>query len=176
MARAEKVVKKTSAASVQSPSTGRIGKTTDIESVRMLVQLMVDNELNEINIKDADVRVHLKRGVVSSVSTAAASVAVPAAPAPAAPAAGEPESAGEDVIEIKSPMVGTSYTKPNPKSPPFVKVGDHVDSEKTICIIEAMKVFNEIPAEVSGRIIAVLVQDEEPVEFGKPLFKVDTKG
>ena len=67
-------------------------------------------------------------------------------------------------------------TRISPKSPPFVKVGDHVDPEKTICIIEAMKVFNEIPAEVSGRVVAMLVQDEEPVEFGKPLYKVDTSG
>lgn len=72
--------------------------------------------------------------------------------------------------------MGTFYTKPNPKSPPFVKVGDHVDPDKTICIIEAMKVFNEIPAETSGTIVAILAQDGDAVEFGKPLFKVDTKG
>jgi acetyl-CoA carboxylase biotin carboxyl carrier protein len=73
-------------------------------------------------------------------------------------------------------MVGTFYSKPNPTAEPFVKVGDHVDPERTICIIEAMKVFNEIPAEIRGRIVAVLVGDEESVEFGKPLFKVDTSG
>ena len=83
---------------------------------------------------------------------------------------------GANIVVIKSPMVGTFFAKPNPKSPPFVKVGDHVDPEKTICIIEAMKVFNEIPAEIQGQVVAVLVQDGEAVEFGKPLFKVDTKG
>ena len=71
-------------------------------------------------------------------------------------------------------MVGTYYSRANPNSPPFVKVGDQVTPEKTICIIEAMKVFNEIPAEIRGKIVAVLVNEEEAVEFGKPLFKVDT--
>ena len=71
-------------------------------------------------------------------------------------------------------MVGTFYSKSNPNAGPYVKAGDHVDPETTICIIEAMKVFNEIPAEIRGQIVAVLVEDEEPVEFGKPLFKVDT--
>jgi acetyl-CoA carboxylase biotin carboxyl carrier protein len=78
------------------------------------------------------------------------------------------------IVLIKSPMVGTFYSRPTPEAEPFVRVGDHISSETTVCIIEAMKVFNEIPAEVSGTIAAVLVDDEEPVEFGKPLFKVDT--
>ena len=69
-------------------------------------------------------------------------------------------------------MVGTFYSKPNPNTEPYVKIGDHVSEESTVCIIEAMKVFNEIAAEVAGKIVAVLVDDEEPVEFGKPLFKV----
>jgi acetyl-CoA carboxylase biotin carboxyl carrier protein len=71
-------------------------------------------------------------------------------------------------------MVGTFYGRANPNAEPYVHVGDHVEAETTVCIIEAMKVFNEIPAEVRGKIVAVLVDDEEPVEFGKPLFKVDT--
>jgi acetyl-CoA carboxylase biotin carboxyl carrier protein len=81
-----------------------------------------------------------------------------------------------NVIVIKSPMVGTFYSKPNPKAASYVKVGDHVEPETTICIIEAMKVFNEIPAEMSGKVVAILVGEEEPVEFGKPLFKIDTTG
>jgi acetyl-CoA carboxylase biotin carboxyl carrier protein len=78
------------------------------------------------------------------------------------------------VVVIKSPMVGTFYSAANPDAAPFVKVGDHVGPETTVCIIEAMKVFNEIPSEVSGKIVAVLVQNGEPVEFGQALFKVDT--
>jgi acetyl-CoA carboxylase biotin carboxyl carrier protein len=71
-------------------------------------------------------------------------------------------------------MVGTFYSRPNPNAEPFVKIGDHVEPNSTVCIVEAMKMFNEIPAEVRGRIVAVLVGDEEPVDHGKPLFKVDT--
>ena len=77
---------------------------------------------------------------------------------------------------IKSPMVGTFYARPNPNADAYVNVGDSVDPETTVCIIEAMKVFNEIPAETRGKIVAVLVDDEEPVDFGRPLFKVDTRG
>ncbi len=72
-------------------------------------------------------------------------------------------------------MVGTFYASPDPDSPPYVKVGDVVGPETTVCIVEAMKVFNQIPAEVSGRIVAVLVENGAPVEFGQPLFKVDTR-
>ena len=74
---------------------------------------------------------------------------------------------------VKSPMVGTFYTTPSPDAAAFVKVGDHIGPETTVCIVEAMKVFNEIPAEISGKIVAVLVEHGEPVEFGQPLFKVD---
>jgi acetyl-CoA carboxylase biotin carboxyl carrier protein len=80
-----------------------------------------------------------------------------------------------DLQVIKSPMVGTFYSAANPESPPFVKVGDHVGLETVVCIIEAMKVFNEIPAEVSGQIAAVLVENGAPVEFGQPLFKVQVR-
>jgi acetyl-CoA carboxylase biotin carboxyl carrier protein len=76
---------------------------------------------------------------------------------------------------IKSPMVGTFYAAPDPDSPPYVKVGDHVGPETTVCIVEAMKVFNQIPAEVSGKVLAVLVDNGESVEYGQPLFKVDTR-
>ena len=79
-------------------------------------------------------------------------------------------------VAIKSPMVGTVYLAANPESPPFVKVGDHVGNDSTICIIEAMKVFNEIPAETTGKIVAVLVENGAPVEFGQPLFRIDPKG
>jgi acetyl-CoA carboxylase biotin carboxyl carrier protein len=78
------------------------------------------------------------------------------------------------MVLIKSPMVGTFYAAQNPESPPFVKVGDHVGKDTAVCIIEAMKVFNEIPAGTSGKIVAVLVENGEPVEYAQPLFKVDT--
>ena len=81
----------------------------------------------------------------------------------------------EHLAVIKSPIVGTFYTAPDPESPPYVKVGDHVGPETTVCLVEAMKVFNEIPAELSGKIVAVLVENGEPVEFGQAMFKVDTR-
>ena len=91
--------------------------------------------------------------------------------------AAEPAKADEaHIAVITSPIVGTFYTSANPESPPFVKVGDHVGPETTVCIVEAMKVFNQIQAEVSGKILAVLVENGQPVEFGQPLFKVDTRG
>ena len=76
---------------------------------------------------------------------------------------------------IKSPMVGTFYSAPEPDAAPFVKVGDHVGPETVVCIVEAMKVFNQIPAEVSGRIVSVLAENGAPVEFGQPLFRVDKR-
>ena len=81
----------------------------------------------------------------------------------------------EHIVLIRSPMVGTFYAASDPDSPAYVKVGDPVGPETVVCIVEAMKVFNQIPAEVSGRIVAVLVENGEPVEYGQPMFKVDTR-
>jgi acetyl-CoA carboxylase biotin carboxyl carrier protein len=103
--------------------------------------------------------------VAQPMPVAAAPQPVQAAPQAAAPKAPEGPT-------IKSPMVGTFYASPDPDSPPFVKVGDHVGPETTVCIVEAMKVFNQIPAEASGKIVAVLAENGAPVEFGQPLFKI----
>ena len=97
----------------------------------------------------------------------------PPAPESDAPTVAEAKAGGGAVI--KSPMVGTFYAAPDPESSPYVKVGDHVGPETTVCIVEAMKVFNQIPAEISGRVVAVLVENGSPVEFGQPLFRVDTR-
>ena len=94
---------------------------------------------------------------------------------PAAPAAAAAPAEEQHVAVIKSPMVGTFYAAPDPDSPPFVKVGDHVGPETTVCIVEAMKVFNQIPGRGGRQDQAVLVENGEPVEFGQPLFKVDTR-
>ena len=88
--------------------------------------------------------------------------------------AADSAAADANTVEIKSPMVGTFYRSSNPDAEPFVKVGDKVGPESVVCIVEAMKVFNEILAEVSGEIVAILAENEEAVEFGRPLFKVDT--
>ena len=152
----------------------REGDVFDEDRLCRLVEMMKEHDLSEIDLQEGEQRIRLSRNTASA-GPAPPAYAAPAAQAPAS-AAARGDADGENIVVIKSPMVGTFYSKPNPKSPPFVKVGEHVDPEKTVCIIEAMKVFNEIPAEVQGRVVAVLVQDEEPVEFGKPLFKVDTKG
>lgn len=155
----------------------------DVRRIRRLVELMNEHDLSEIDLRQADTRVRIRRGgevvmspMVERPAAAPASVAATAAePArPAAPAA-QPAAQDEHAVLIKSPMVGTFYTAPDPDSPPYVQVGDHVGPEKVVCIVEAMKVFNQIQAEVSGKIIAVLVENGAPVEFGQPLFKVDTK-
>jgi acetyl-CoA carboxylase biotin carboxyl carrier protein len=94
---------------------------------------------------------------------------------PAPPSAAPSDAAESHIVVVKSPMVGTFYARANPKAEPYVKIGDIVAPETTVCIIEAMKVFNEIPAEVAGKIVAVLVDEEEPVDHGRPLFKIDTR-
>jgi acetyl-CoA carboxylase biotin carboxyl carrier protein len=153
----------------------------DVRKIRRLVELMKEHDLCEIDLQQGDVRIQLRRasGVVPTVVGVAqpAPVALPLPPGP--PAAESvppsPEANAKGIVLIKSPMVGTFYAASDPNSPPFVKVGDHIGPETTICIVEAMKVFNQIPAETSGRIIAVLAENGAPVEFGQPLFKVDTR-
>ena len=151
----------------------------DVRRVRRLVELMKEHDLSEIDIREGDTRIQLRRGSDPVVTVAAprAAAAPAAAPLPPPPAEAEQRRADDaHVAVVKSPIVGTFYAAPNPESPAFVKVGDHVGPETTVCIVEAMKVFNQIPAEVSGKIMAVLVENGQPVEFGQPLFKVDTRG
>lgn len=154
-------------------SASKEGDVFDEDRLCRLIEMMKEHDLSEVDLQEDAQRIRLRRNTGPAVPTGPA-YPVAAAAAPGAPAPTASSTDGENIVTITSPMVGTFYARPNPKSPPFAKVGDHVDPEKTICIIEAMKVFNEIPAEISGQIVAVLVKDEEPVEFGKPLFKVDT--
>ncbi len=163
----------------------------DIRKLKELIRLMVENELTEIDLKDEKETVSLRRegsqAPVVQVSPApaasvpapavpAAPVAAPAAPAPSAPAAApasEPSPADTSNLEqITSPMVGTFYSAAKPESPAFANVGDTVSADTTVCIVEAMKIFNEIKAEQSGVIEKVLVSNGDSVEFGQPLFLV----
>ncbi len=157
----------------------------DIEAVRNLIQLMVDNDLAELEVQDGETRVALKRrGEGEPTSEVAAALAAGlgsnlAQPAQVeeAPLEDEDQDASapaleEGLILVKSPMVGTLYATPDPESPPYVQVGSHVQPDTVVCIIEAMKVYNEIKAETAGVIEKVLVRNEEPVEFGQPLFAV----
>ncbi len=160
--------------STGGPSSGDI---FDVKKIRRLVELMNEHDLAEIDLRQADQRIRLRRGVDPVVSMGEVRQHVPVTVAPsAAPVAAASSTADtSSVVVIKSPMIGTFYSAANPESKPFVKVGDHVGPESVIGIIEAMKVFNEIPAEISGQITAVLVENGAPVEFGQPLFRVDTK-
>jgi acetyl-CoA carboxylase biotin carboxyl carrier protein len=149
----------------------------DLRRIRRLVELMKEHDLGELDLRQGETRIQLRRGGPAAASPAPVAVAAAPAAAPAAPADATPASAdAAHIALIKSPMVGTFYAAPDPDSPPYAKVGDHVGPDTTCCIVEAMKVFNQIPAEVSGKIVAVLVENGMPVEFGQPLFKVDTRG
>lgn len=155
------------------------GDIFDVRKIRRLVELMQEHDLAEIDLRDADVRIRLRKNVDQVVAhyepRPVAHAAAPAAAATKPPASPPPASDENHLVLIKSPMVGTFFAAPNPESPAFVKVGDHVGPDTTVCIVEAMKVFNEIPAETSGKIVAVLVQSGDPVEYNQALFKVDPR-
>jgi len=149
----------------------------DIRKLKELVKLMVVNDLSEMDLRDTDEQVTIRRHGDMVVSTGPTVTAAQVAPAQvAAVAVAEPpaevEQAADEGVEIVSPMVGTFYLTPDPDSPPFVQVGDAVGNDTTVCIVEAMKIFNEIKAQCSGTIIKVFVPSGEPVEFGQPLFLV----
>ena len=147
----------------------------DITKLRELVSLMAEHDLAEVEIKNGKESITVKRGLgqaaplVQYTPQAAGPAAAPqAAPAPLPVVAPGPT--------IDSPMVGTCYLAANPDSPSFVKIGQQVTPDTTVCLIEAMKVFNEIAAETRGKIVAVLVENGHPVEYGQPLFRVDPAG
>lgn len=150
----------------------------DVRRIRRLVTLMNEHDLSEIDLRQGNQRVRLRRGpegpVYASPSVPLGAPAGPASVAPAAAAAAaSPAAPAPTGRTINSPMVGTFYASSSPDSAAFVKVGDQVGPETTVCIIEAMKVFNEIPAETSGRVVAVLVENGAPIEFGQPLFRLE---
>ena len=150
------------------------GDIFDVKKVRRLIELMKEHDLSELDLKQADNRVRIRRGgEVVAYSAPAMAMPRPAAAEPAAASAPAASAADARMLVIKSPMVGTFYKASGPDAAPFVKVGDRIGPEKTVCIVEAMKVFNEIPAGVSGQVVAILVENGAPVEFGQPLIKVD---
>ncbi|MCK4999569.1 MAG: acetyl-CoA carboxylase biotin carboxyl carrier protein [Anaerohalosphaera sp.] len=146
-------------------------KQTDIQKVKELIDLMIANDLVELEIVDGDNKVSLKRPQPSQQLVTHVPMAAPAAHAPAA-AAVPAQAQDEGLIEIDSPMVGTFYASPSPDSDAFVKVGDRVEPNTVVCIVEAMKVLNEIKAEMSGTIEKVLCKAGQAVEYGQSLFKV----
>ena len=149
----------------------------DTSKLKELVQLMVDNDLTELDLQDDKQTVTIKRGSQGApmVQQAPLQMMAPQMPMAAAQAGGgaSPAAPAESgLVAIESPMVGTFYASPNPDAPPFVAAGGAVSPGALLCLIEAMKVFNEIKSEVTGTIAQVLVKNGEPVEFGQKLFLV----
>lgn len=137
--------------------------------------MMEKHGLTEVSLRHGEEQWRLRRGGrAEPVLTAVPQAAVPmaAAPAAAAPVASAPATVEPAGVEIKSPTVGTFYASPSPDEPAFLQVGTKVSPDTIVCLIEAMKVFNQIPAEVSGTVTAILVKNGDAVEYGQPLFRV----
>ena len=158
----------------------------DLKQIHELIKIINKSNIGEISIEDKDGKVTIKQkdekvvqvaaapqvyNVAPAAAPAPAPAAAPASAAPAAPAASA--STDNNYVTIKSPMIGTFYRRPSPDKPIFAEVGDEVAPGKVVCIIEAMKLFNEIESEVKGKIVKVLVDDASPVEYDQPLFLVD---
>jgi acetyl-CoA carboxylase biotin carboxyl carrier protein len=150
-------------------------KKFDLKKVKEIVEFMLENDLVEVEIAEGDNKIHLKRpgsSVPQVPAAATVPVMAPAVPISAVSAAPAPISGDEKLVGIKSPIVGTFYTAPSPDSEPYVKVGDHVTPDMVVCIVEAMKVMNEIKAETTGIVEKVMVANGQAVEFGQALFKI----
>jgi acetyl-CoA carboxylase biotin carboxyl carrier protein len=159
------------------------------KELRELIEFLIEKDITEFELERGDVKIKVKRGEqgAAPVIMQAAPMVMPAAAAPqtpshsvpaspAASAAPAPSAAAEDedkdLYVVKSPIVGTFYESPSPGSPPFVKPGDHVDAGQALCIIEAMKLMNEIEADVAGEIVKRFATNGQPVEYGQPLFGI----
>lgn len=172
----------------KSETAGTAAGGIDWTEVNRVLDFMSQHNLEEFEYAAGDLRVHLRRPgtpthVVSysTPSAAAPALSAPAAanapvpPAAATPAmAPEPEAAEEGLHAVKSPIVGTFYGAPNPNAPPFAKVGDRVSVGQVLCIVEAMKLMNEIESDVAGELVRVLVENGQPVEYGQALFAIRT--
>ncbi|MBN8994630.1 MAG: acetyl-CoA carboxylase biotin carboxyl carrier protein [Rhizobiales bacterium] len=144
----------------------------DKDLIRELADLLKETDLTEIEIEHGDTRIRVGRGGAPAIQVAAPPPA-PVAAAPVAVAAEAPKAAAASKGAVNSPMVGTAYRAPEPGGKPFVEVGDKVREGQTLCIIEAMKTMNQIPATRSGTVTEILIEDGQPVEFGEPLMIVE---
>ncbi|MDQ3459346.1 MAG: acetyl-CoA carboxylase biotin carboxyl carrier protein [Deinococcota bacterium] len=150
----------------------------DVKELKRLLDAMRDSETNELVLETGDYKLTVKRGAEAQMiqapqpPAAAVPTSQPGAPE-AARGAPTPASVPAHLVQITAPIVGTFYASPSPDAAPYVKVGDKVEAGKVLCIIEAMKLMNEIEAEVAGVIAEVLVKNEEPVEYGQVLFRID---
>ena len=149
----------------------------DLKQIQDLVKMVNKSNISELTIEEKDIKITIKQKedkyvTAAPVQQALAVAAPPVAAALATPAAA-PAPAASNLITIKSPMIGTFYRRPSPDKPNLVDEGDEVRSGKVVCIIEAMKLFNEIESEISGKVVKILVEDSTPVEFDQPLFLVE---
>ncbi len=155
----------------------------DIKQIQDLIKFVSKSGVNEVSIEEKDFKITIKTNqeptyvtaTVPTVAPVAAPASAPAATAPAAPIAAAPVDDESKFITIKSPIIGTFYRSPGPEKGSFVNVGDEIAPGKVLCIVEAMKLFNEIESEVSGKIVKILVNDAQPVEYDQPLFLVDPR-
>ncbi len=148
----------------------------DMKEIKQLIKLMVNNDLTELEIVEGDNKIELKRGTggvpVVMAAPGAVPFAAPAAAVPDSPAESPAEPVDDGLVDIKSPMVGTFYAAASPDSGDFVELGATVSDESVVCIIEAMKVMNEIKAECSGTIAEICIDNTQPVEFGQVIYRV----
>jgi acetyl-CoA carboxylase biotin carboxyl carrier protein len=151
----------------------------DLKDIKAIIDLMRKNSVSEFELENQEFKIRLKRGTNGGGGAAApedapvlAYVQPPIAVSPPAIAPLAPAPATPNELEIKSPMIGTFYRAPSPESAPYVEIGTEVNPETVVCIIEAMKVMNEIKAEAKGVVTQVMVENAKPVEFGQPLFKI----
>jgi len=152
-------------------------KDTDLQKIKQLIEIMKKNDLVEVKIKHGDDKIFLKRSQPQSIASEMPARRPESGGAPVGPEGTKAQSQpsalqAEDLAEIKSPIVGTFYATPSPDSEPYVEVGSAVSSQTVVCIIEAMKVMNEIKAETSGTIAEILVTNGQAVEYGQVLFRV----
>ena len=142
----------------------------DLELVKKIIKIAEEADISGLAIEQGDLRIEVKREkqVVAAIPQAVSHA--PAAHAPAAPAKAKDEDEG--LTPITAPMVGTFYRSPSPDSPSYIEIGDKVEPGKTVCIIEAMKLFNEIESEIKGEVVKILVENAQPVEYGQKLFLI----
>jgi acetyl-CoA carboxylase biotin carboxyl carrier protein len=149
----------------------------DLKEIQTLIKFISSSLVDEVSIEQKDFKINIKRNLPPVAAAVAAApqqimASAPAAALPAAPIAVAPAPV-TNTLEIKSPMIGTFYRKSSPDKPVFVEVGDTIEKGQVICIIEAMKLFNEIEAEVSGKVVKILVDDSQPVEYDQPLLLIE---
>ena len=149
----------------------------DLNKLKAIIELLESTDIGRLEWQNGTERLVIRRGIGSASALPVTGPPVPVTAPPPAPAAG-PATAGvsDKLTVITSPLVGTFYRSPSPEDPPFTEVGQRIDKGQVLCIVEAMKLMNQIKAEVSGRLVEVLVKNGQPVEFDQPLFRIDPSG